>query len=63
MLGFCLLLYSGIKCSGEKNAQGSTEGWEALGRILEVNVMGLAGGLFGTGPQEREPLVDGLLTT
>lgn len=57
-----MLLYSGIECSGEKYAQGGTEDWEAVGRILEASVLGVAGGLFGTGPQEREPLVDGPLT-
>lgn len=62
VLGFCLLLYSGIECSGGKYAQGGTEDWEAVGRILDASVMGVAGGLFGTGPQEREPLVDGPLT-
>lgn len=62
-LGFCLLLYSGIKCSaGKKKDPGRTDDWEALGRNLEASVVGVAGGLLGTGPQEREPLVDGPLT-
>lgn len=46
---------------GKKKDQGRTDDWEALEGIWRP-MMGVAGGLLGTGPQERKPLVDGPLT-